>query len=60
MALMGWKAAYIIAARRDQTKRGNGHLTDHALDVINQAAERDQDALIQAMVKGQLAGLLRR
>ena len=48
-----WKTVYEIAARRDNTKAGKDHMTDHAHDVLeSRFLEEVQDAMVDAMGYG--------
>lgn len=50
MTMAGWNTVWAIAASRDQTKQGSGHLSEHAHEVLQAFVVNEaHDAMRSAM-----------
>lgn len=47
---MGWQTVWTIAGRRNSTKQGEGHLSDHGFTVLQVFTAAESQAAMQATI----------
>lgn len=49
--IMGWRVVYAISRERHSTKKGHGHLSEHAFDTLTERMEQDDETMTRALMK---------
>lgn len=53
-----WGTVYAIAARRNETKQGEDHLTEHALETLQAFVMKEAQDAMQAALGGMWAKMM--
>lgn len=49
-----WRTVSMIASNREATRQGKGHLTPHALEVLSDAVQTEEHAMVRVLLSGKL------